>query len=176
MRIENVRIRRRLLGVLMSIAIHPSTAMAQSAILSVTGGPALVRTLSHRDSAWQAGFGAERVNGSKAFGADIDYVYFPPNTYALGGGHGTGTEPSLNMAAATLKGIYHFGEDGGGSRVRPFVAGGLSLLFQGPEGEFGMILLSGGFDWWTSHRTGIRVELRGQFPIMLGVRAGIVFR
>jgi hypothetical protein len=50
----------------------------------------------------------------------------------------------------------------------------LSFLFS--EGEYGMILLSGGFDWWTSRRAGIRVEVRGQFPIMLGVRAGLVLR
>ena len=176
MRIETVRLGRQSLAVLIVIAIHAPTASAQSAIAAATGGPAVVKTLSHRDSAWQVGFGGERLNGPVGFGADIDYVYFPPDTYALGGGHGTGSEPSLNMAAATLKATYHFGQDGTRSGARPFMAGGLSLLFQGPEGEFGMILLSGGVDWWTSRRAGIRVEVRGQFPIMLGVRAGIVFR
>jgi hypothetical protein len=174
MRIESVRIGRQLLGVLIAGAIHASTANAQSPILTASGGPALVKTLSHRDSAWQVGFGAERLNGPVGFGADIDYAYFPPATYDLGDGHGTGSAPSLSMAVATLKATYHFGQDQG--RLRPFMAGGLSLLFQRPEGEFGMILLSSGFDWWTSRRAGIRVEVRGQFPIMLGVRAGIVFR
>lgn len=133
-----------------------------------------MKTLSHRDSAWQIGWGAERLNGSLGFGGDIDYVYFPPHTYALSGGHGTATEPSLNMAAATMKATYHFGQDGTRSRARPFVAGGVSFLFS--EGEYGMLLLSGGFDWWTSRRAGIRVEVRGQFPIMLGVRTGLVLR
>jgi hypothetical protein len=176
MRIENGRLVRQSVGVLIGIAIHASTANAQSAIAAATGGPALVKTLSHRDSAWLVGFCAERLNGSVGFGADLDYVYFPSHTYALGGGHKTGLERPLNMAAATLKGTYHFGQNGTRSGARPFMAGGLSLLFQGPEGEFGMILLSGGFDWWTSRRAGLRVEVRGQFPIMLGIRAGIVFR
>lgn len=176
MRIEHDRLVRQSLCVLIAVAIPASTANAQSANVTATGGPALVKTLSHRDSAWLVGFGAERLTGSVGIGADLDYVYFPSDTYALGGGHGTGSEPPLNMAAATLKGTYHFGQNGPRSGARPFMAGGLSLLFQGPEGEFGMILLSGGFDWWTTRRTGIRVEIRGQFPIMLGIRAGIVFR
>jgi hypothetical protein len=166
--------RRQFLGVFVVVGIHSSTANAQSAIMTASGGPALVKTLSHHDSAWQVGWGAERLTGSVGWGGDIDYVYFPPHTYALSEGHGTSSDPSLNMAAATLKATYHFGQDATRLRVRPFVAGGLSLLFS--EGETGMILLAGGFDWWTSRRAGIRVEVRGQFPIMLGVRAGLVLR
>ena len=174
MLINPVGLRGHFLGVFVIVGIYPSTANAQSSIMTASGGPALVKTLSHRDSAWQIGWGAERLNGSLGFGGDIDYVYFPPHTYALSGGHGTATEPSLNMAAATMKATYHFGQDGTRSRARPFVAGGVSFLFS--EGEYGMLLLSGGFDWWTSRRAGIRVEVRGQFPIMLGVRAGLVLR
>jgi hypothetical protein len=62
------------------------------------------------------------------------------------------------MAAATLKGTYHFGQDTTRSHARPFVAGGVSLLFG--EGTYGMLLL-GGYDWWTSRRAGIRFEARG---------------
>ncbi len=128
--------------------------------MTASGGPALGKALSDRDSASQIGWGAERLNGSLGFGGDIDYVYCPPHTYALSGGQGTATEPSLNMAAATMKTTYHFGHAGTRSRARPFVAGSVSFLFS--EGEYGMILLSGGFDWWTSQRAGIRVEVRGQ--------------
>jgi hypothetical protein len=174
MLINPVGLRWQFFGVFVIVGIHTCTASAQSAIMAATGGPALVKTLSNRDSAWQIGWGAERLNGAVGFGGDIDYVYFPPHTYAVGEGHGTYSEPSLNMAAATLKGTYHFGQNGTWSGVRPFVAGGVSFLFS--EGEYGMILLSGGFDWWSSRRAGIRVEVRGQFPIMLGVRAGLVLR
>jgi len=43
-------------------------------------------------------------------------------------------------------------------------------------GDFGMLLIAGGVDVWTSARTGIRLEVREQFPIMLAFRCGAVFR
>jgi len=174
MRTDPVRIARLVFGAFVVVAGCPWKVSAQSAILNATGGPALVKTLSDRDAAWQLGGGAERLNGPVGFGADIDWVHFPAETKVSPAGPYTYRQPSLNMALATLKGTYHFGNDGNGRSVRPFGAAGLSLMVG--ESTYGMILLAGGIDWWTRQRAGIRVEVRGQFPIMLGVRVGVVFR
>jgi hypothetical protein len=174
MRIDLVGISRLVFGGVIIAAGSPWKVSAQSAILNATGGPALVKTLSDRDAAWQLGGGAERLNGAVGFGGDIDWVHFPADTKVSPAGPYTYRQPSLNMAVATLKGTYHFGEDRSRRSVSPFGAAGLSLM--AGENTYGMVLLAGGLDWWSSQHAGIRLEVRGQFPIMLGVRVGMVFR
>jgi hypothetical protein len=144
----------------------PAAAGAQSIVGTISGGPASVKTLSTHDFAWLIGGGAERRRKSFGLGGEIDYVHFPRMTRPR-------EEPPLNMAALTVKGSHYFGAHSTG-RARPFLSGGLSFLVG--EGQYGMILLAGGVDVWTSSRAGIRLETRAQFPILFSVRCGIVFR
>jgi len=147
-------------------------AHAQSFLATASGGVAVVKTLSNRDSARLIGGGAETLSGRLGLGAEVDYVYFPRTTRALDSERGTTSSPAVKMAAVTLKGSHYFGEYPAG-RTRPFVSGGFSFL---GGGAFGMLLAAGGVDVWTSRRSGIRLEARGQFPIMLAFRCGLVFR
>jgi len=151
---------------------NPAPVHAQSTLGTVSGGAALVKTLSNRDSAWLIGGSAELVTGRLGLGAEVDYVYFPESSKTLAGGRGTTSTPATGTSGVTVRASHYFGEHPAG-RTRPFISGGVSVL---GAGDFGMLLIAGGVDVWTSARTGIRLEVREQFPIMLAFRCGAVFR
>ena len=161
------------LAVAIASGVAPAPIRAQ-VIASVTGGPALVRSVGNRESAWQLGGGVEAVGAVYGFGGEVHYVYFPEVTRTFEG-RVVSSSPAVSTAALTAKGSYYFGGDAPGRRLRPFVTGGLSYLFD-DELPLIMVHVGGGVDWWTTRRAGIRLEIREQFASILSFRAGVIFQ
>ncbi len=171
---------RPALGLIAAALVSTSPASAQPAIAYASAGPALVSNIGNHDVAVQAGGGAEVLSGPVGFGGGVDYVYFPLAERTFNG-RVTASSPPAHALMPHAQVTYHFGEpnglqgyDGAG-RVRPFVSGGFSFLTGSGE-IWPLLQVSGGVDWWTSRRAGLRVDVREQWGGMLAVRAGIVVR
>jgi hypothetical protein len=153
---------------------YPATARAQDALVFATGGPSAVWNIGLRDMAWQLGAGGEVLTGNIGWGGELAYVYFPAVTRSFEG-RTIASHPAASALSISATAAYHFDGAAGGRRTRPFVIGGAAAMI-GDELTRVLLHLAGGVDVWTMRRTGLRFEVLGQFPSMLGVRAGIVFR
>jgi hypothetical protein len=169
---------RRSLGyaflILITLAAYPEFAYAQSAMGYATGGPSAVRNIGIRDEAWQVGAGGELLKGPFGFGGQIDYVHFPEVT-KISNGRITASSPAASAVGVSATASYHFGGTAVERRTRPFATAGVTGL-AGDEVSPILLQLAAGVDWWASERAGLRLEVRGQAPSMLGVRVGFVFR
>jgi hypothetical protein len=154
---------------------RPPLAEAQSALGYLSGGPALVRSLGNRESAWQLGAGGEKLFGSFGAGGGVDYVYFPEVTKVFNMGRVQASSPPLSTAAISVNGSFYPGRSVPNRSARPFIIAGVSYLLD-DEAPLPMLHIAAGFDWWASRRAGLRFEVREQFPSMLAFRCGVVFR
>jgi hypothetical protein len=154
---------------------QPPLAEAQSAVGYVSGGPALVRSLGNRESAWQLGAGGEKLFGSYGAGGGVDYVYFPEVTKVFDTGRVQASSPPLGTAAISVSGSFYPGRSVPDRPARPFIIAGVSYLLDEEE-PLPMLHIAAGLDWWAGRRAGLRFEVREQFPSMLAFRCGIVFR
>lgn len=171
---------RLALGLVLAAVVSATSASAQPAIAYASAGPALVSGIGNHDIAIQAGGGAEVLSGSIGFGGGLDYVYFPL-AERMFNGRVTASSPAAHALMPHAQVTYHFGEPNvlqgydDVRRVRPFVSGGFSFLTGGGE-MWPLLHVTGGVDWWTTRRAGLRVEVREQWGGMLTVRGGIVLR
>ena len=157
------------------VLAYPSSAHAQGALLYATGGPAAVWNIGHRDMSWHAGGGVEVLNGPLGLGGEVGYVYFPEVAKTFDGGRGVASSPAAGALALSAKATFHFGSRTVDRPIRPFVTAGLSVLLD-EEVMPVLPLVSGGVDWWTTRRLGVRLEVETHWLSMLGVRVGLVFR
>jgi len=150
-----------------------ATAHAQVAVGQVSAGPVALWNVGLRDIAWQAGGGGELLlNGPYSVGGDVDFMYFPEAETTFGNS-GHASAPATHAIAVSGRGAYYF-DNHGSRRVRPFATGG--LLYLADAEPMALLQVSGGADWWTSRRTGLRIEVRAALGGMLAFRAGLVFR
>lgn len=174
MRTESWRPAR--LVVLVAMAMVPAAAEAQSIVTSLSAGGSFVRGIGHREQAMHFGGGVEVGSGPVRLGGEAGLVHFPAvnKTRFDTNGRPTGgsSMPAASLGVVAFRASYYpvrFDE----SRLRPFVAAGLSVY---PDTElFGTLDVGGGFDWWATPRTGLRVEAREQLATMFTLRVGLVF-
>ena len=165
---------RQSLGYALFLISISSVAYAQGGLGYTTAGVSAVRNVGIRDEAWHAGAGGELLKGQFGFGGQIDYLHFPEVT-KTSNGRITASTPAASAAAVSATASYYFGADATGRRTRPFATGGITVL-AGDEMMPILLHLAAGVDWWAGRRAGLRLEVLGRAPSMLGVRLGLVFR
>jgi hypothetical protein len=153
------------------IAVVPGDARAQGPDYGYVIGGLLWANSLGTPSPWFAGVGGEKVWGDGiGWGGEAGLVilpglrlpYLPESSTTYG-------------AAFSLNYSYHLRGHCIGARGQPFVTGGVTGLWS--DGGVGLSLnAGGGVDLWLTRHSGIRIEVRDQFPFFPGARAGIVFR
>jgi len=169
-----MRMTRQSLGYTLLLTLIASTAQAQGGLGYATAGVSAVRNIGIRDQAWHAGAGGELLKGRVGFGGQVDYVHFPEVT-KTSNGRITASTPAATAVAVSATASYHFGATATDRRTRPFATAGITVL-AGDEVSPILLHLAAGVDWWASRRAGLRFEVTGRAPSMLGVRFGLVFR
>ncbi|MGH9408990.1 MAG: hypothetical protein ACRD1V_06010 [Vicinamibacterales bacterium] len=153
-----------------------SAAHGQTIVSSLSAGPAFT-DLPDNPTGVAVGGGVEKRFGPLALGGEMSDVYVPKRTTTFTSqfGVGTSTSPAQNLVGFSFKASYYplrFTSE----RLRPFVAGGLSVFV--PANVEGQSTLDGGggFDWWAGKHAGLRVEARAQIPIGIVARCGLIHR
>lgn len=152
----------------------PDTAHAQGFISYVSAGPVFVRGIGIREFAWRVGGGTEILDGPVGLGVSADFVHFPEVTRRFDAGRGSASSPPFSTGTLAFNATFYFGGTVIPRRVRPYVAGGLAYLLRSES--LATLDVAAGLDWWTRDRAGFRFEIREQYPAMLSIRAGLVFR
>jgi hypothetical protein len=95
------------------------------------------------------------------------------STFRSDYGYGSSTMPAVSVGAFSFRASYYpvrFAR----SRFQPFVTGGVTG-YSNTE-PFFTLDGGGGFDWWSTRRAGLRVEVREQYGSFFTARVGVVVR
>ncbi len=127
---------------------------AQGFIFAAPGGA------TGGSSTLHLGGGLETFLNRSGFALGGDLGYLAPMTH-MGSGIGL-----LDLDAG-----YHFALQD--KKVTPFLSGGYSLGFR--DGAFNAFNLGGGVNFWMTHKTGLRIELRDVKHPETSTRAGFSY-
>ncbi len=158
-------------GIAMVLGANPRGAWAQG-LGYVSGGPMLVRGMGGHDFGWQLGGGGELGSGAVGLGGGVDYIYLTEvnKTYPDGG---SALSPAGGLPAVSLRVSGYPRRVKENLRAQPFVMAGISFLLEREAAP--LLVAGGGLDWWTTRKTGLRVEAEMQ-NLSLAIRCGFVFR
>jgi hypothetical protein len=154
-----------LLGVIVSLLGVPRVAFAQGPALGhFTFGPWWQPDLSWITTAgWEV---VDRRGGG--VGASLNILHHPGETL------GTYREPGVTALLGSVYTAYHW-QHSPRQHLQPFA----TIGFMFAEG-IGALDASGGIDWWTGKRTGLRIEVQDAFVpginAAISLRGGLVFR
>jgi hypothetical protein len=147
-----------------------TAADAQGLITSVSAGCGLVHALGVHDRHAGVTGAIEFVNGPVTLGGEVGFTHLPETTRTYAGG--SSSSPGVSLAVTSFRASY-YPVRFAGSRLRPFVTGGMSLY---PGNAIATLDAGGGFDWWASRQAGIRIEVRESFTTFFSLRIGVVLR
>ncbi|MCU0248130.1 MAG: hypothetical protein MUC42_16300 [Bryobacter sp.] len=152
--------------ILVSLALAPLAALAQSSHGYVFAAPGGITAHSYTTSGLQFGGGGTGII-KHGIGFNVELSSIGP-TRALG----------ESIGAFAVGGVYHFRR--GDVKVDPFAGAGYTLLFRSGTGQAWNI--GGGLNYWFSRHVGLRTEFRDHIWARdsgvhyWGFRFGVSFR